>query len=219
MPVFPNPCVAVVTNRSICAVGSLVECITQAIAGGIDLVQLREKDLSTSKLLALALELRSVTEGKALLAVNDRVDIALACHADAIQLGENSMPVAVARRLLGTEYLIGRSVHSLEGAREAEVQGADFLIVGNIFSTDSHAGVRPNGPDLLDQVCQKVRLPVLAIGGVNSSNIDRVMQTGAQGAAVINAILRSRNPREAAESLREAIFSGRKADTVVRRTP
>ena len=127
MPIFPNPCVAVVTKRSICAVGSLVECKAQAGAGGVDLVQMREKDLPTYKLLDLALKLRDVTRGKALLAVNDRVDIALACGADAIQLGENSMPVAVARRLLGTEYLIGRSVHSLDGAREAEVQGLSLI--------------------------------------------------------------------------------------------
>lgn len=217
MPIFPNPCVAVVTKRSICAVGSLVECMAQAVAGGVDLVQLREKDLPTYKLLDLALKLRDVTRGKALLAVNDRVDIALACGADAIQLGENSMPVAVARRLLGTEYLIGRSVHSLDGAREAEVQGADFLIFGSIFSTDSHAVFHTNGPDLLDQVCQKVRLPVLAIGGVNSSNISQVMQTGAQGAAVISAILKSWNPRDDTQSLREAMCSGRKAAAVQRK--
>ena len=130
---LPVPCLALVTDRRLCPPGSLADRVERAIAGGVDLVQLREKDLPAGELMALARELRRVTRGRALLLVNDRVDVALACEADGVQLGEAGVPANVARKLMGPELLIGRSVHGEAGARQAEADGADFLVVGTIF--------------------------------------------------------------------------------------
>ena len=170
------------------------------------MVQLREKDCSADELLTLARELRAVTRGKALLVVNDRVDVAILSGADGVQLGENALDVESARRLAGDDALIGRSVHSVEGAVEAEASGADFLILGTLFETSSHPGARTSGLDIVREVSERVSVPVLGIGGVSESNIADVIGAGAAGAAVITAISMDRRPKEAASRLSESII-------------
>ena len=176
-----------------------------AVDGGVGMVQLREKDCPAGELLALARELRCVTEGRALLIVNDRVDIAMLCGADGVQLGENGLDAASARRLVGSDMLIGRSVHSVEGAVEAESAGADFLVLGTIFETASHPGADTGGLDLVRDVAGRVRIPVIGIGGISESNIAGLVESGAAGAAVITAISMVADPREAAARLSEAM--------------
>ena len=134
-PKLPLPCLCLVTDRARAASGDLVDTARAAVEGGVGMIQLREKDLPASELLSLARELRSVTEGRALLIVNDRVDVALLSGADGVQLGEKGLDAASARRLVGPDMLIGRSVHSVEGAAEAEADGADFLVLGTIFES------------------------------------------------------------------------------------
>ena len=112
-----------------------------------------------------------MTEGRALLVVNDRVDIALLSGADGVQLGENGLDAASARRLVGPEMLIGRSVHSVEGAAEAEADGADFLVLGTIFETASHPGADTGGLELVRDVTGRVGIPVIGIGGISESNV------------------------------------------------
>ena len=188
MPSLPHPCLCLVTRRHV-GEDALVEKVTAAVRGGVNVVQVREKDLPGGRLLALNHRLRQVTQGKALLIVNERVDVALACGADGVQLGEEALPVAEARRLVGSELLIGRSVHSVEGAVLAAQQGADFLVVGTIYPTTSKPGAETTGVELLRDVGHHMRISYLAIGGINEGNVAQVMEAGAVGVAVITALL------------------------------
>ena len=205
MPALSLPCLCLVTRREPWGEDALVQKVAAAVEGGITVVQLREKDLPGGQLLSLALRLRQVTKGKVLLVVNERVDVALACGADGVELGEEALPVAEARRQVGSQVLIGRSVHGVEGAVAAEREGADFLVVGTIFPTASKPGAETAGLALLRQVGQAVRIPYLAIGGINDSTVAQVIEAGAAGAAVIGAVLEAPDPKAAAARLRAAI--------------
>ena len=206
MPGIPLPCLCLVTDRSRVAPGRALGDVTEeAIAGGTTMVQLREKDLPASEMLELACTLREITRGRALLFVNDRVDVALACGADGVQLGESGLPVESARRVSHGGLLVGRSVHSVEGAVAAETLGADMVILGAIFATASHPDASAAGVGLLAQVSNAVDVPVLAIGGVTSASVASVMQAGASGAAVIGEIMSSQAPREASKALADSM--------------
>ena len=139
------------------------------------------------------------------MAVNQSIDVALACGADGVQLGEEAPSPEAARQVAGPDMLIGRSVHSLEGALAAEAQGADFLVVGTLFASPSHPSNPPAGLGLLARIAQRIRIPFVGIGGINSSNVAEVMEAGAWGAAVISAILLSKVPGQAAKELREVM--------------
>ncbi len=205
---LPFPTLCLVTDRRLSQGTSLPIQVEAALKGGVNMIQLREKDLAAGELLALATGIRQVTlEHKATFLVNDRVDVALAASADGVQLGEETLPVKAVRTIAGHRLLIGRSVHSLDGARDAEAQGADFLVVGAIFPTRSKPGARAAGLELLAQVRQSVHIPFLAIGGVNATNVAQVMAQGAAGIAVISAILVSKDPSQAARKLKEAMVA------------
>ena len=206
-PSLPHPILCLVTDHTYAQHQSLSAPVAMAIAGGVNMVQLREKELPGRELLALAQEMREVTQDKALLLVNERVDVALAAGADGVQLGEGAMPVEAVRELAGEQLLIGRSVHSSEGAQEAEAQGADFLIVGTTFPSASKPGMAPAGPELLSRIARAVTIPFLAIGGVNRENVDQVMEQGCSGVAVISAILGAVDPGQASRDLKEAILA------------
>ena len=205
LPALPYPALYLVTDRTYGPGQSLTAMVTGAVEGGANMVQLREKDLPGGQLLALANTIRAAIQEKALFLVNDRVDVALAAGADGVQLGEEALPVEAVRRLAGHRLLIGRSVHSLQGARQAEAQGADFLVVGTIFPTGAKPEAQPAGLDLLAKISRSVHIPFLAIGGVTSSNVAQVMAQGAAGAAVISAILALPDPRQAAHQLKGAM--------------
>ncbi len=198
---LPRPCLCFVTDRNQTGGRPLAEVVAAAVAGGAGMVQLRESDLPGGRLLELAQTLRRITDGRALLVVSDRIDVALLCGADGVQLGEESVGVAEARGLAGEGMLLGRSVHSVDGAVQATNDGADFLVVGTIFATGSHAGVVAAGPELLSSVRARTDAPVLSIGGVDQENIAQVMEAGADGAAVISAITGSPDPRAAASAI------------------
>jgi len=200
------PCLALVTDRSALGGLSLEEAVAQAVEGGANLVQLREKDLPAADLLALAERLRAVTRlGRALFLVNDRLDVALACAADGVHLPERGLPVAVARRLAGDGFIIGRSVHGVAEAVRAQEEGADYVQVGPIFASRSHPDQPPAGLALLEAVAAAVTIPILAVGGVTAANVGETMAAGASGAAVISAILGAPSPREAARALAQAM--------------
>ena len=201
MPPIPLPCLCMVTDRTRTASGDLVETVSAAVEAGVCMVQLREKDMTAGQLLQIARKLRAVTEGNSLLIVNDRLDVALLSGADGVQLGEEAMGVAEARKLIGPNLLIGSSVHSVEGAVAAESNGADFLVLGAIFETTTHPGVETGGLALVEAVTRRVRLPVLGIGGITPANVRSVIDTGAAGAAVITAISMSPDPRAAVRDL------------------
>lgn len=199
------PCLALVTDRSALGGLSLEEAVAQAVEGGANLVQLREKDLPAAELLTLAERLRAVTQGRALFLVNDRLDVALACAADGVHLPERGLPVAAARRLAGQEFIIGRSVHSVAEAVRVQEEGADYVQVGTIFASRSHPDQAPAGLGLLQEVAAAVTIPILAVGGITAANVGEAMMAGASGVAVISAILGAPSPREAARALAQAM--------------
>lgn len=179
------------------------EAVDAAVRGGVNVVQLREKQMAAGELLVLARRLRQICGSRALLFVNDRVDVAVACEADGVQLGELSLPLDAARRLAGRRLLIGRSVHSVEGAVAAK--GADLLVLGTIYATASHPGEPASGPGLVRDTVHATSLPVVAIGGITPANAADVVAAGAAGVAVVGAILGAKDPFQAAADMRLAI--------------
>lgn len=182
---------------------TLAETVEAALSGGARAVQLREKDLSAAELLTLAGELRTLTRRfNARLLINDRIDVALAVAADGVHLGGHSLPVAIARRLLGPEKLIGVSTHHLDEIAEAASAGADFVTFGPVFATPSKAVYgQPLGADALRTVCAAAPLPVFALGGIKAGHVSLMHDCGAHGIAVISAIIAARDPRLATQTL------------------
>lgn len=202
---FPYPSLCLVTDRRRCN-GRSVECVIDAaIDGGVNVVQLREKDLPAAELYSLVLRVKDVVGNRALLLVNDRLDVAMAANVDGVQLGESALPVEAARRIAGESLLLGRSVHSISGALEAESQGADLLTLGTIFPTASHSGVRTGGSELVREVASAVSVPFLGIGGIDASNAGQVIEEGAAGVAAISAISTAQDPALAATDLLNAM--------------
>ena len=198
------PLVCLVSDRNRCAGRPLEEVVSAAVAGGVGMVQLRERDLPSGELFILAERLRDVTSrGKALLFVNDRVDIAMAVGADGVQLPENGLSLSSVMRVSGLELLLGRSVHSVEGAIEAERHGADLLVAGTVYPTASHETGKTQGTALLRKIRDSVHIPYLAIGGVTVDNIGDTIAAGASGAAVISAISEAGDPERAAREMVE----------------
>jgi thiamine-phosphate pyrophosphorylase len=133
--------------------------------------------------------------------VNDHVDVALGAEADGVHVGQKDLPVAVVRRLVGSELIIGASTNNADEARRAEADGADYVSVGRLFETGSKSDTRPASTDTIREVKAAVSVPVCAIGGINESNIDEVIAAGADMVAVISAVCSAYVPREAARRL------------------
>ena len=201
-PPLPDPCLCAITDRARLRAGAdLAETVAAAVRGGANMAQLRDKGAPPRETLALARRLRAATRGRALLIIPGRADLAALSEADGVQLGENSIDVASARRLLGDGALIGRSVHSEEGALRAQDAGADYLILGTIFATPSHPGGATGGLELMRRVADRADIPILGIGGVDADNAADIIRAGAGGAAVISAVIAAKNPADAATRL------------------
>ena len=194
-----------ITDRSRLRGRRLEEVASLAVDGGATVVQLREKELSGRDLYELAVTLRAVLRGRALLLVNERVDVALAAGADGVHLPERSLPGRAVREMAGEGCIVGRSVHSVEAAVHAEEQSADFVEVGAVYETASKPGVTPAGVELVRAVAQVVRVPIVAVGGVTAENIAEVVEAGADGVAVIGAVMDADDPKWAAGRLRRAL--------------
>ena len=198
------------TDRSLGDEWSLIDRVDQAVTGGVDLVQLREKDLPGGELLKMAWSLKEAIAGRAMFMINERVDVAIAVGADGVQLGEYALPVGEVRKQTGPHTLIGRSVHSVHGADQARDAGADFLLVGTMFQTRSHPGAVAAGPGLLAQIAESPGqrskpLPLIGIGGINAANLGEVVLAGASGVAVITSILGSPHPKAEATKLKKTM--------------
>lgn len=161
-----------------------------ALAGGATIIQLRDKTASTRRLLEIAQIIRLLTrQAKALFIVNDRLDVALAAEADGVHVGQDDLPVEIARKIAGGNFIIGASATSLEEARRAAAAGADYLGIGTIFPTGSKSDAGTAlGLEILGQIKQATNLPVIAIGGITADNAPSVLKAGADGLAVISAI-------------------------------
>jgi thiamine-phosphate pyrophosphorylase len=179
------------------------------LKAGSPAVQLRERDVPAKDLLSLAHDVWALTEASgSQLVVNDRVDVAMTMPNVGVHLRSSSLPVSVSRRLLGPARVLGVSTHSLEEAARAESDGADYIVLGPIYSTPFK---QPFGPPIglrvLEDVCRKVRIPVLAIGGVTAPRAAEVRRAGAFGAAVIAAVFSAPDVEAAAQELLAALSS------------
>ena len=177
--------------------------VKMAIDGGVKAIQLRGKNLSAKELLKIGERLRHLTHIESVkLFINDRIDVAMAIQADGVHLGQNSMPVKLARETSGDRFIIGVSTHSLKEAMDAEAGGADFITVGPIFETESKLRYGSAvGLTTLADVCRKVKIPVFAIGGISIERVNSVMKEGAHGVAVISAILKAESVYDAAVNM------------------
>jgi thiamine-phosphate pyrophosphorylase len=197
----------IVTDRHEAAGRDLEEIMAAAAQGGAGAIQLREKDLSARDLYALGVRLQAALSPYGVpLLINDRLDVALALNAAGVHLAGHSLPTAVARRVLGAGKLLGVSTHSVEEARCAAEDGADFIVFGPVFTTPSKVAYGPpQGLQHLSTVVRAVRIPVLAIGGIDHTNLPQVVQAGAYGVAMIRAVLAAPDPSKATQQLRAAL--------------
>lgn len=199
-----HPLLCLVTNPD---VPDLVKKVEMALSAGVNMLQLRGHHLSAVELYRLALALRPLCERyEAAFIINDRVDVGLAVRADGFQVGARSLPMEVVRQLVGEVYLLGASVHSLAEAQTAVASGADFLVAGTIFPSHSHPSGPSSGPGMLRDIKQMVpTCPLLAIGGLSTANAEQAMEAGADGIAVISAILNAPDIGHVVSELRSVI--------------
>jgi thiamine-phosphate pyrophosphorylase len=194
-----------VTDRSFLGSKSLKQAVEEAIEGGTTFVQIREKNICTREFYKVALEVKEVTDYyKVPLVINDRIDIAQALDADGVHLGQSDMPLNIARRILGSDKLIGISVGNIHDALEAEKNGADYIGIGTVFYTGTKKDINiPIGLEGLRDVCNSIKIPKVAIGGINRDNLRNVISTGVNGAAVVSAILGQSDIKGASKLLKE----------------
>jgi thiamine-phosphate pyrophosphorylase len=195
-----------VTDRNQTGGRDLLWVLEQALDGGVKAIQLREKDLSGRDLFSLAERSHKLCQAyDAALFINDRVDVAMAVDAAGVQLSQTSLPVITTRALLGPQKLIGVSTHSLREAKEAEQNGADFVLFGPVYFTASKAAYgAPQGLPALKTIVDNISLPVYAIGGIKPENIESTKKLGVRGVALISAIVSAESPKEtAAKMLRQ----------------
>jgi thiamine-phosphate pyrophosphorylase len=199
----------IVTDRHEAAGRELEAIVAAAAQGGAGAIQLREKDLSARDLYALGARLQAALAPYGVpLLINDRLDVALALDAAGVHLAGHSLPTAIARRVLGAEKLLGVSTHSVEEARCAAEDGADFIVFGPVFTTPSKVAYGPpQGLQHLSTVVRAVRIPVIAIGGIDHTNLPQVVQAGAYGVAMIRAVLAAPDPYRATQQLQAALVA------------
>ncbi len=188
--------------------GGLVAAIEEALIAGVRAVQLREKDISVKDLTELAIKLRVLTSKYgAKFLINDRLDVALSVGADGVHLGQSSFTADVVRRVVGDRpFIIGVSTHGVDEAMKAQDKGADFITIGPVYETASKLqyGV-PVGVTIIEEVKEWVQIPCFAIGGIKTDNVKEVLDYGADGVALISAILAADDVRRESEKFMELL--------------
>ncbi len=203
--------VYVITDRKLAAPRSVVEVVQAALRGGATVIQLREKEAPTREMVELGMALLRVTRPAGVpLIVNDRVDVALAIDADGVHVGQDDMPAALARKLIGPDKILGVSAETVEQALLAQRDGADYLGVGDVYGTPTKPDAGPPiGLEGLRRIVEAVDIPVVGIGGITPDNAAAVIEQGAVGVAVISAVFAAPDPEEATRRLRAAVEAGR----------
>ena len=198
-----------VTDRQQTKGRPLVSVLAQALKAGRPSIQLRERDLCAKELLALADEIQQLTGPRGVqLVINDRLDVALSLEGAGVHLRSNSLPVSVARRLIGPRRVLGASVHSVKEAVEADAGGADYIVLGPIYDTPSKQRYGPPlGLSALEGAARAVRVPIVGIGGVTAARARDMRLAGAFGVAVVTAVLSADNVEVATRALLDAVAS------------
>lgn len=189
-----------VTDRKM-ANGALEEAVENAILGGVTIVQLREKNATFEEFCEKAKAMKTICDKYNVpLIINDNVEVCLAVGASGVHLGANDLDIAKAREKLGKNAIIGGSARSVEVARLAKKAGADYLGVGAVFGTNTKLDAKTISPEILKQIVTSVDIPVVAIGGVNTQNIEALKGVGISGVAVVSAILKEKDTKTIAQS-------------------
>ncbi|MBV8718534.1 MAG: thiamine phosphate synthase [Chloroflexi bacterium] len=198
------PLLLLVTDRTRYGDRALEDIFMPAIAGGVNMIELREPDMSARDLLGEAERLRHLALGGVPLIIYDRVDVAVAAAADGVHISVDSLPISAAKQA-GRGVLVAKTVSSVADAVAAEQSGADFLIVEPVFFSHYAQGRSPLGPTVVRRIKAKVRVPLLAGGGITAGNAHQVIAAGADGVSVISEIVDADDPRGAARALHDAM--------------
>lgn len=195
-----------VSDRDVLKGRDFIKSLEEAILGGVTVVQLREKNVTSSEFYTLALQVKKITSKHNIpLIINDRLDIALAIDADGVHVGQDDLPAHIVRGILGKDKIVGVSTATLEEALKAVEDGADYIGVGALFPTDTKTNTRTVTLDELKNIKTNIEIPVVGIGGINETNIITVIDTGIDGVAIVSAILGKGNIKEAAQNLGRVI--------------
>lgn len=202
MKAQPDYSIYLVTDDGCLQGRELLVCVREALEGGVTLVQYRAKTASSAEMYAEALQLKALCDSfKVPLIINDRLDIAMAVGAAGVHLGQDDLPCAAARKLLGEDYIIGVSAHNPAEAKAALQSGADYLGCGAVFGTATKADVQKLGTNGLAAICKAKGLPFVGIGGVTADNYREVRAAGADGAAIVSGILAQPDIRATVEAI------------------
>jgi len=202
MKAQPDYSIYLVTDDGCLQGRALIDCVREALEGGVTLVQYRAKTASSAEMYAEALQLKALCDSfNVPLIINDRLDIAMAVGAAGVHLGQDDLPCAAARKILGEDYIIGVSAHNPAEAKAALQSGADYLGCGAVFGTATKADVQKLGTDGLAAICKAKGLPVVGIGGVTADNYREVRAAGADGAAIVSGILAQPDIRATVEAI------------------
>lgn len=202
MKAQPDYSIYLVTDDGCLQGRALIDCVREALEGGVTLVQYRAKTASSAEMYAEALQLKALCDSfNVPLIINDRLDIAMAVGAAGVHLGQDDLPCAAARKILGEGYIIGVSAHNPTEAKAALQSGADYLGCGAVFGTATKADVKKLGTDGLAAICKAKGLPVVGIGGVTADNYREVRAAGADGAAIVSGILAQPDIRATVEAI------------------
>lgn len=196
-----------VTDRSLMSTATLIEAVEQAILGGCTMIQLREKNISSLDFYRQSVEVKKITEQYHVpFIINDRIDIAIAVNADGVHIGQSDIPAAIVRDLIGTDMLLGVSAASVKEAVQAANDGADYLGVGAMFPTGTKTDANYVSIEELKKIRHAVNLPIIAIGGINKSNIKLFYNTGINGLAVVSAIIAQPDIQKTAAEMKSMFY-------------
>ena len=191
-----------VSDKDILNGRDFIGSLEEAILGGVTVIQLREKKVSSLEFYQMAVKIRELTDKYNIpLIINDRLDIALAVDADGVHIGQEDIPAKVARNILGENKIIGVSTANIEEAKKAVSNGADYIGVGALFPTATKTNTRAVTLDELTNIKNNISIPVVGIGGINEKNINLVKDTGIDGCAVVSAILGQKDIKKATKKL------------------
>ena len=195
-----------IIDRAAAGNRDLAEVAAAAIRGGADVIQLRDKTASARQLREEAARILPLARAAGIpLIINDRADVATSAGADGVHLGQDDLPIAAAREVVGPHRLIGQSTHSLEQALAAEREGADYIGVGPIFPTPTKPDYGSVGPALIETVSSRVHLPIVCIGGIDATTLEPVLAAGATCVAVVRAVCGATDPEQAARAFKERL--------------
>lgn len=191
-----------VTDEKACLGKDFCACIEEAIKGGVKIVQLREKNISTKDFYEKALKVKEICKNyRVLFIINDRLDIVQAVGADGVHLGQSDMPIEKAREILKNKFLIGATARNVEEAKRAELLGADYIGSGAIFRTNTKDNAKKLEMEELKKIVASVKIPVFAIGGINIDNVSSLKNIGLQGICAVSGILSEKDCKKAVDMM------------------